>query len=918
MNQQDNRSQSIDYLLANKLERPVIDMRIVRRADLTEMLKLSLQRRLTLLIAPTGYGKTTLLVEWLSTFNSNNHREVWVRLDQFDNTPLRFWAYIVSGLKKVSPQFHIITQQIIQQEQSPEDLTLLNPLINAINTIPYNITLVLDNYHTITNDSIQRQLSYFVDHLPHNLNLIISSRAKLPIPLSRLRAQRKLLELTEHQLAFSLSETQAFLTNVMNLDITQEQIIALWNTTEGWVAGLQLAALSYTASSQTRLTASDILQDNRLVLDYLTEEVLNQQSPSVREFLLKSAILEELSAPLCNAILDRDDSETLLAQIEAANLFVIGLDNTNGYRYHALFAQTLQTRLKQTYPQEVTKLHLKACNWLLENGTPYKAISHAIAADNLEKAAEIVDMCATEAVLNSDLVQLLGWMYHFSKNRDVLIKHPRIGIYCALANYHLQRLDQVESMLGDIEQILADGQPYNETARLYQWQLSTIRAVLECSQGDQEKGVSDLHEALATHPPEDFYFYTFITHTLAVTYKDLGNLEAAINAYADGYQHALKNNSPSAIHSLCSLAKVLKKQGRLHQAKQRYKEAFDLIDTLQPDVNTIALALTGLLEITFEQNDTEQADYWAAEVIDNYHQIMSTPSAWAWLGLTSSDFVLVRYYLALGEIDEALHHFNDLKKYVPENLVAAPDMLQNLIEAQALISLATNDIELKGQLLSEVETVLHSKTELTPIEQLTLARIYAETQRVKQAKTLLEKLESTLSNTAEQEYLIRTLVLKALVCAELGQEEQALQALDDGLLLAEPAGYVRIFINEGETMKYLLEQYASIPIDENLQSYVQWLIAAFNTKSQPITDEAANTLPEATKLNAVTPQLSQRELEILQMLTTSQSYKEIAATLTISVNTVKIHVKNIYRKLDTHSRKGALERAREINALEGL
>ena len=913
-------SQSIEYLLTNKLESPIIDVRIVRRDSLTELLKLSLERRVTLLIAPTGYGKTTLLVEWLSTSNVSNQHAIWVTFDQYDNMPLRFWAYIISGLQRAYPQFHLNPQQIIQQEQSSDDLTLLNPLLNEIAAIPYPITLILDDYHTITNDIIQHQLSYFIEHLPKNLNLVLSSRVKPPIPLSRLRARHRLLEITERELSFSLSEAQLFLTNVMNLDISQEQIIALWNSTEGWIAGLQLAALSYSPPSYKRLPPRDVLQDNRLVLNYFTEEVLNQQSANVREFLLKTSILEELSAPLCNAVLERNDSEKLLSQIEEANLFMVCLDNSCGYRYHSLFAQVLQTRLKQIYLQDVAALHLRACDWLLVNEQLDKAISHALAAGALEKAAEIVEMCTTVAILNNDLICLLRWMYLFSKDSDMLIRHPRLGIYDALANFYLQRRDRARSTLWEIEQILETHEkPFNEADQLLQWQLTAIKAVLECRQGDQKQGISEILTALATRPSEDHFFYGFITHALALTYEDISDLDAAANTFHDAYQHTSKHSSPSSIHafhSLCALARIRKKQARLREAEQKYQEAFDLIDELKTDVSIIALVLTGLLEIAFEQNDMERADYWAAEVLDRHHQILANPSAWAWLGITSIDFSLVRYYLTLGDIEEATHHFNDLKKYVPDNLVAAPDMLQHLIEVQVLIGLAMDDMHVGGPLLSEIEAYLKDKAELTPIEQLTQARLHWAHKRLSQAQTALEKLEAQVRKTEEREHLIKTLILEALVYQALGQNEQALQSIYDALLLAEPNGYVRVFINEGNAMKQLLNQHLSTTRDSSLQDYVERLVTAFNTKSEPITGNGATSLPKAMRLTAAVPQLSQRELEVLQMLTTPLSYKEIAAALTISVNTVKIHVKSIFRKLGAHSRKVALERARELKSLD--
>lgn len=905
----------IENLLVTKLERPFIDTRIVRRDSLTQLLKVSSEQCLTLVIAPPGYGKTTLLVEWLSIPNGHNHNAVWLTCDQFDNVPLRFWAYVISGLEKACPEFHFHPQQLIQEQHEQNDLTSLNPLLNQIAAVPHHITIVLDDYHTITNPDIQYQVGYFIEHLPHNLNLILSGRVMPPIALSRLRAQHRLLEITERDLAFSLSEAQSFFVNVMNLDIPQEQIVTLWNSTEGWIAGLQLAALSYFRSG-AQLPSPHVLHDNRMVLDYFTEEVLNQQNTRVREFLLKSSLLEELSAPLCNAVLGCSDSEHLLGEIEEANLFMVCLDNRCGYRYHSLFAQVLQTRLRQTYPQDVSKLHLNACNWFLKHHQLDKAIPHALAAGALEEAAVIVEMCATEAFLRNDLIRLVHWLFILKKDPDMLTKHPRLAIYDALTNYHLQRLERVHATLCEIEQIFRDKKkPFDATDRLVQWQASAIQAVLECSQGDKKKGISELLAILADRPAEDHYFLGFITHTLALTYKDVGNLEAAAHYFHEAFRHTM-GHSPSAIQSLCASASIRKRQAHLREAQHRYHEAFELTKDLQNEDSIVALALAGLLDIAFEQNHMEQADDWVAKVLAHRRRIVANPSAWMWMGLTAIDFILVRYYLALGDSEAATEHFKELKKYVPANLLADPDMLQQLIEVQTLLGLAIKHLPIETHLVSEVEAYLEEKPKLSLLEQLTRARIYRAQQQLGQALTVLDCLETQVRQTEEKELFINLLILKSLVCRELCQDDKALKSIDEALLIAEPNGYVRAFINEGDTMRQLLQLYSTTSKDNKLQSYVERLITIFNAKSNPVTDSSAKALPMTTRLSGNMPDLSQRELEVLHMLTTALSYKEIAAALTISVNTVKIHIKSVFRKLDAHSRKAAIVRAKELKFLD--
>lgn len=910
-------SQPNHNLLTNKVEQPVVNALIVRRDRLTELLDSSWEHRLTLLTAPSGYGKTTLLVEWLSGGGRNHPRAAWVTFDEFDNDPLRFWTTITSALKKACHRLQLHPQSLIDLEQDPGGLTLLNPLLNEIAAIPYHTVLVLDDCHAITNNTIQDQLGYFVEHLPQNLNLIVSGRVKPQIPLSRLRAQRALLEITERDLAFSLPEAQSFFVNVMNLAMDKELITALWNSTEGWIAGLQLAALSYLPSAPSRLPPRhDGLHDNQLILDYFVEEVLNHQSAEVIEFLLKSSVLEELSAPQCDAVLGRQDSERLLHQIDAARLFMVRLDSYGSYRYHTLFAAALQTRLRQANPEGAAEIHLKACDWFVENRQPNRAIAHALAAGSLDKAAEIIETTATEAILNNDLMSISRWMSIFPSQDAIFTRYPRLGIYCALVNFFLRRLDLVHPILLKIGQVFAAGvRPLTEADRVVQWQLSALRAVVEVSYGNRAQGIPDLQTALTDHPPEDHFFYGLMSHTLAVGYREIGELEKAASTFHDTYRHTSEYTPAYAVRSLSALAQMRRRQARLREAHQIYQDAADRHVELNIEPIHTGVALGGLLETTLEQNDLPKAEYWAARALDNRQRVLADPSPWARIGLAAIDFSLVKYYAALGNLEEAIRYLTDLKIHKPYDLEATSQPPYQLIEAQVLVGLAMQEQRMDGSLLDDAQIHLNQKATLTYIEMLSQARIHRAHKHYPQAHTVLEKAESRLRETQEREYLIETLIVKALVCEEMQLEDEGLQALDEALSLAEPDGYVHIFLREGPAMKRLLKRRLAAIHDERLQHYAQQLVSAFGTKPESLAGFAAEPAPKAATLTHAAPQLSQRELEVLHMLNTSLSYKEIAVALTISVNTVKIHVRNIYRKLGADSRRMALERARELPLL---
>jgi len=393
-------------LLTTKLYIPPVRPECVSRPRLIERLNAGLDRKLTLVSAPAGFGKTTLLSEWVhSRGRSETCPSVaWVSLDKGDNDPARFWAYVIAALQTVQTEIGETALVALGSRQPPPVEAILNGLINEIAKVPGPFVLVLDDVHVITEQRVHEALTFLLDHLPPQMHVTVSSRADPPWPLARLRARGEMTELRASDLRFSDKEAAAFLNDVMRLDLSPEDIDALEARAEGWIVGLQMAALSMRGRKDVSGFIRAFTGTHRFILDYLVEEVLDQQSPAVQEFLLRTSILERLTGPLCDAVADRSDSRTVLAQLEQANLFLLPLDDERRwYRYHRLFADLLRSRLEQTHPDQVPTLHIQASEWYEGNGLIAEAVSHALAAGDMDQAVRLIEGNALTIINQGEL-----------------------------------------------------------------------------------------------------------------------------------------------------------------------------------------------------------------------------------------------------------------------------------------------------------------------------------------------------------------------------------------------------------------------------------------------------------------------------------------------------------------------------------
>lgn len=561
-------------LLLTKLAVPSQRTRNVSRARLTQLLGAGMLLKLTTVVAPAGYGKTTLLQEWIRTDLSGSRHAAWVSLDAYDNNALRFWSYLVAALKHACPALDYDLNCILEDSQAVEDYFELDLLLNAISRVPSSLCLVLDDYHEINNSSVHEMIFYFIKHAPDNLHVILSSRVTPPMPLSRLRSQQQLLELSAQDLAFTSAETEAFLSDVMKLTLDDREVASLLQDTQGWIVGLQFAALSMRDRHSDRPSVARVSGSNHLTLEYLTEEVLGQLPVGTRDFLLKTSVLSKFSAALCDAVVGRTGSQAVLDGIENSRLFIESLGEDRGwYRYHTLFADALRVVLARESPELVPELNRKACSWLRENGYGESAVSHALAAGELELAAEIAEGCGMEAVAKLHLVTLVRWIDQFPE--DLILRRPRLGIYYALACFDLGRFHLIERKLRLVEAGLQQtkdcGVASGSEQEAYA-EVAAIRAAVACVEGDCTTGIA-LAQNVIEGVSNQNAIVVGLNQDSAYAYESAWDLEAAAAAFERVCRLPFRLGSPRQVVRLCEIARIRKKQGRLDEAKRTYESA---------------------------------------------------------------------------------------------------------------------------------------------------------------------------------------------------------------------------------------------------------------------------------------------------------------------------------------------------------
>ncbi len=900
-------------ILATKLYIPPPRAKIVLRPRLIERLNecLSSSRTpgVTLISAAAGFGKTTLVSEWVAGCGSP---VAWLSLDEGDNDPVRFISYLVAALQSIKAGIGGDLLAPLQSPQPPPTESILTALLNEISIIPEHFLLILDDYHAIDSQAVDQCLTFLVEYLPPQMHLVIATREDPDLPLSRLRVRGQLTELRAADLRFTPAEAADFLNQVMGLNLSDEDVAALEARTEGWIAGLQLAALSMQGKSDPAKFIQSFSGSHRFVLDYLLEEVLERQPVEIQNFLLCNSILERLCGPLCEAVLGTppgSGQETLEA-LERANLFLVPLDNERRwYRHHHLFGELLRQRLGN--PQELGEYHLRASAWYEANADLEQAISHALAAKGFEQAARLAEMAwpsTFRGYLQNTI--FLGWM----KALPDEIIHAR-PVLCAGYAWALQDMGEFEKAGRWLD--LAENPPNSAALFVDEAEFQTLpgniavaRAYVAMALGDAPEAELQARRALTLLTEADLFRRAGAIAIVGMACLQNGNLEAAAQSILDGMEMAEKAGSPEiALSGAFPLVDIRLVQGRLREAVKIFENLMEKTsapgEPAFPGTPDLFLGLCGLL---LEQGDTETARQFLQKS-DELGEPSGLPD-WRY----RSCLTHARYLEILGDLDGALEQMKQAERlYTPS---ALPNLRPpNALKARLMTKLGQPD-EALAWAREQGLNVDNDLNFFQEFEHLTLARALGAEHENDGSELEVPKFLDRLLQAAEaggrMGSAIEILMLQALNFKAQNDSPQAFASLERALTLAEPQGYLRIFVDEGEAMRLLLLSFRSTnekQVTHSLLNYVDKILAAF---SQP-TESASQS--KVTNQTSGIESLTDRELEILRLIAEGQSNTEISQHLYVALSTVKGHNLRIFNKLQAQNRTEAVARARELGLI---
>ncbi|MFN2130883.1 MAG: LuxR C-terminal-related transcriptional regulator [Anaerolineae bacterium] len=908
-------------LLQTKFYVPPIQSQLVQRPRLTERLDQSTRsgHKLTLVSAPAGFGKSTLVANWIR----KGHRPVaWLSLESSDNDPARFWSYVIAALQTVHRSIGRAALASLDAPQVPPVESMLTGLLNEIASTDADWTLVLDDLHLIIEPAISDGLVFFLDHLPPHMHLILVTRADPPWPLARLRVRGEMTELRAEDLRFTTDEVTAFLNTVMELDLSARDIAALDARTEGWIAGLQLAALSMRGRGGVASFVQAFTGSHRFVLDYLMEEVLDRQPVHIREFLLKTSILERLTGPLCDAVLEAEglDSQALLAELERANLFLTPLDDERRwYRYHALFADLLSRRLSRRYPDQVPVLHRRASRWYQDNEMTAQAIGHALQAGDIDGTERLVAHNALAMVLHGQLGTLIASLEQLPG--EMLRLRPWLCVAYAWALVFADRLEQADALLQDTEAVLAGGQAVfaqgqaGEQAIRTTAQITAIRAHLAGLRGELARAIDLARTALELLPEDDAGTRAFVASHLGGLLGRSGDHTASALALREAIAAGqAAGDLLSVLNALNQLAGMYSVRGEFDKVIETCREAMRLTDehARQVGYRSPAAAYTCALAggSMYFRNDLASAERYLTESIE-----LSTQAGQPQIA-AAGHVTLSRVLQAEGDQDaawEAMHEARQLGEQVSPWFASFGGAWEALLHLrQGNLDAAIHWAQECG-LSADDPVSLH-----TYVRHIVLARVLvaqgrgdasqaSSGRRLEEAVSLSDRLVTLAESTGANRYLIESLVVRALAFQAQDKADKALADLTRALELAEPEGHVRLFIDEGADLEALLKSALHRSASPG---YVRDLLAQLAAESPT---SASAREPGLARL-LVEP-LSERELDVLRLLPSGLTSDEIARELYISRNTVRSHIAHIYGKLDVHSRVEAVQRAQELGLL---
>ena len=905
-----------DVLLATKLHAPGPRPGFVPRPRLADRLDEGLGRGLVLVCAPAGSGKTALLSGWA---RCGQRPAAWLSLDAGDNDPARFWRHAVAALDRVCPGIAERVGPLLGPPPPPSFEGLVTALINELAAQPGagEVALVLDDYHLIDSQPVHASLAFLLEHRPPGLHPVLASRADPPLALARLRGRGQLAELRGAELRFTASEAAAMLREAAGADLPDAAVAALTDRTEGWAAGLQLAALSLRGQANVAGFVAAFTGSNRYVLDFLAEEVLERQSEQVRAFLLETSVLERLSGPLCDTVTGRTGSQALLEQVERAGLFLVPLDEVRGWwRYHHLFADLLRARLEQEQPGRVPVLHRNAATWYEQRGLADDAIRHAVVAGEMTWAARLIER-HYDAVffLRGEAATIHRWLAALPE--DLVRSRPRLLLGQALMAVLSGRLEAVEPLLDAAERASAGAaaEPFEPTAGRARSLLvnapaliALLRSILAQLRGDADATVAFASQALAGSREDEWRLRSDVQECLAVAEWLRGRLAEAERAFGSSIAGWRAADRPTfTAYAGYHLGQIQRAQGRLDAAARTCWQALEITAPPgRPPLPAAGPAYVGLGEVAYQRNELDTALRHVTEGVALCRQFVHTAP------LATGLVTLAWIRQASGDPAGALEAIGEAVRAEP-----GPVGLLNPVPAQhARLLLAQGDLAGAASWAQEQGLAAGDEPDY-PREAgyLVLARVLLAQGLPGQALALLDRLHAAAAAQGRAGSVIEAGALRPLALAASGQEAAAVAALAEALTLACPQGYVRVFADEGPPMAALAgrliaaqrsgQAAAGVPL-----GYLARLLRAFGSEHA-----VPDTEPGTAAVPGIVEPLTSRELEVLGLLAAGRSNQAIAGQLVVTLDTVKKHVSHVLDKLGAANRTEAVARARELDLI---
>jgi LuxR family maltose regulon positive regulatory protein len=920
-------------LIRTKMQPPRLPADLVRRRRLVDRLQAGLDRKLTLISAQAGAGKTTLLAQWLTDAECTQP-SAWLSLDEHDNDLIVFVSYLVGAIRTVIPDACEETLGLLGAGQPPPLRVIATSLVNELDALTValssdgddpsdplheggwsptgahsvsGLVLAVDDYQAITEPAIHELMSILIRHLPRSVHLALATRSDPPLPLHRLRARGEMTEFRFIDLRFTPQEADAFLEGAAGREVSGEAASLLAEKAEGWIVGLRLAALSMRTLSDDKAFAQRFRgASSTLIVEYLLNEVLAQQSPEIQDFALRISVLDRFCAPLCQALtgIPADRSQQIIGQMAGANLFVVPLDGEGKwYRYHHLFRDLLRPRLAKQYGTTVvSELHAGAGAWYAENGLIDEALDHLLVARHWTEAAGLVARHRPETMNQTQWSRLERWLRRFSP--DVIDQTPDLLILKTWLLYHQNRYAELPAALERLEASLARVALAPDTLDHLQGEIDALRSLLAYFAVDAQATIVHAQGALEKTRPDLWIVRSLARLMLAAALQMKGDLPGAYAAIYDAFaQEEVSGPAFQAtlLVTACNIHWIAADLQGLAQAAGQCIERSDAAES--PEMGNYGHYHLG--RALYQHNDLTGAERHFSTVWKQPYLSYGDCYLYAACGL-------VLTYHAQGRAQEARAAVQSVVDFMLET--GNTTLLPQAQAFQAELALMQDRVAAAGQWAAKLDPV----PPLSPAygifsPHLTLVKVWlAQNTPASREKAgdLLGRLQTFFASIHNNHFLIETLALQALLRSAEGDEPAALSALKQAITLAEPGGFIRLFVDLGPSMARLLEQLHQEGV---AAAYLSRILAAFETKGARLAAEGgrASSAQDASLVDPLTP----RELEVLALLARHLTNKQIAEELVISPGTVKTHTLRIYQKLDVRGRQQAVARARELHIL---